>query len=64
MGGERAREHTNERGRRDVNDPFSFIGYYDRGKRESERVCEQEREKRRMRERRARRKHLHCKKTT
>ncbi len=39
-------------------DPLSFVGYYDRGRRESERAREREKEKRRKRERRARRKHL------
>jgi len=45
-------------------DSLSFVGYYDRGRRESERAREREKEKRRKRKRRARRKHLHCKKTT
>jgi hypothetical protein len=45
-------------------DPLSFVGYYDRGRRESERGREREKEKRRKRERRARKKRLHCKKTT
>ncbi len=49
---------------RNSSDPLSFVGYYDRGRRESKRVREREREKRHKRERRARRKHLHCKKIT
>ncbi len=47
---------------RNSSDPF--VGYYDRGRRESERAREREREKRRKRERRTSRKCLHCKKTT
>ncbi len=43
---------------------LNFVGYYDDGRRESERACEREKEKRHKRERRARRKHLHYKKTT
>jgi len=42
---------------------LSFVGYYDRGRRESERVHERKREKRRKWERRARRKRLHYKRT-
>ncbi len=49
---------------RNSSDPLSFIGYYDRGRRESERVREREREKKRKRERRIRRKRLHCKEST
>jgi len=49
---------------RNSSDPLSFVGYYDCGRRESERAHKREREKRRKRERRARKKCLHCKKTT
>jgi hypothetical protein len=45
---------------RNSSDPLSFVGYYDRGRRESERAREREREKRRKRERRARRKCNPC----
>ncbi len=49
---------------RNLSDPLSFVGYYDHGRRESEKARERQREKRRKRERRARRKRFHCKKTT
>jgi hypothetical protein len=38
---------------RNSSDPLSFVGYYDRGRRESKRAHEREREKRHKRERRA-----------
>jgi len=43
---------------------LSFVGYYDSGRRESERARERKKEKRHKRERRARRKRLHRKNTT
>jgi hypothetical protein len=43
---------------------LSFVGYYDRGRRESKKAREREREKRHKQERRVRRKRLHYKKTT
>jgi len=49
---------------RNLSNPLSFVGYYDRGRIKSERAREREREKRCKWERRARRKRLHCKKTT